>query len=198
MQLYICDIKPFLDLKGLALITKERQKRIHRYLRIEDKARSLVAGLLLRRVCGITDDEQIVFGKNGKPYLRSNGGRSKQDKVYFNISHSGDYVILAIADREIGVDIEQIAPYSNAIAHRCFTPAEQEWLKQKGDDKSFFRLWTAKESVMKATGLGFALSPNSFCVLPLDSSVHYINKEGWRMEWFFHDGYIVCCCVKHY
>jgi 4'-phosphopantetheinyl transferase len=190
MRLYISAIEPFMNLQNIELVTASRQKQIQRYIRREDKARSLVAGLLLRDICGVTHDEQIFFGENGKPYL-------KNKNMYFNISHSGDYVVLAVADSEIGVDIEKITTYDNAVAARCFTQAEQEWLKKQRNNESFFTLWTAKESIMKASGLGFSLPPETFCVLPVDSSAHLINGKLYFLNWLTYDGHIICVAMSN-
>ena len=65
------------------------RKKICTYVQAADKARCLAAGLLLRRICGVTDDVQLWHGENGKPYLRKGG-------IYFNISHSGKYAVLAV------------------------------------------------------------------------------------------------------
>jgi phosphopantetheinyl transferase len=172
-------------------VTTARRERIGRYQRHEDKARCLLAGLLLRKICGVTDDSQLIYGENGKPYL-------KNSDTYFNISHSGDYVILATAESEVGVDIEKMDAFSDKVAARCFTPLECEWMKQEGDNKAFYRLWAAKESVMKASGLGFSLPPNSFCVLPVENlSEHQIGGRLWVLDWLIHDGYIICCAVEN-
>jgi len=182
MQLYISSIGAFLGLSGLDLVTAARRERIRAFRRAEDKARCLGAGLLLRRVCGVTENRQLVYGSHGKPYLRDNAMR-------FNLSHSGDYVVLATAGCEVGVDIERIESYSDAVAIRCFTPAEREWLS---NNEGFYRLWTAKESVMKGAGLGFSLPPESFSVLPIDTSAHRIAGKDWFLDWIAFDGHMIC------
>jgi len=187
MNIYINSIHPHMDLSGIELVTAARQKRIERYMRAEDKARCLTAGLLLRRVCGVTDDSQLYYGGQGKPYLKDGG-------PFFSIAHSGDYVVLATAEREVGVDIEKVTEYSEAVEARCFTAEEQKWLN--GDPERFYRIWTAKESVMKATGLGFSLAPNSFCTLPFDSSPRVISGRNWCFDWVSFEGYLVCCAVE--
>ena len=198
-HIYISSIHEYKALKDIELVTKARRERIQRYLRDEDKARCLLAGLLLRKSCGVTDDCQLTYGENDKPYL-------KNSDTHFNISHSGDYVVLATADREVGVDIEKVIPYSDEAAvcrskaARCFTQQELDWMRQEGfrigSDEAFYRLWTAKESVMKASGLGFSLAPDTFCVLPLDSSAHHIADNLWFLNWLSYDGHIICCAVK--
>jgi phosphopantetheine--protein transferase-like protein len=179
-----------MELNSLEFVTNERLERIRAFIRNEDKARSLVSGLLLRRFCGVTDEKQLYRGENGKPYLK--GGN-----MYFNISHSGNYAVLAAAQNEVGVDIEKVAPYSETVAARCFTPAEQEWLRHEGNDEAFYRLWTAKESVMKASGLGFSLPPETFCVLPPDSSAHHIDGRIWFLDRLVYDGHIICRAIEN-
>ena len=174
-----------MNLAGIELVACARRERIHGYVQLADKARCLVAGLLLRRVCGVRADCQLAYGENGKPYLKSGD-------MYFNVSHAGDYVALAVANCEVGVDIEKVSAYSDAVAARCFTPPEREWLRREGCDEAFYRLWTAKESVMKASGFGFSLPPEAFSVLPLDSSAHSIAGKPWFLDWLSFSGYIIC------
>jgi phosphopantetheinyl transferase len=185
MRLYISGIRPFMDLDGIGLVTNARRERIQAYIQAADKARCLVAGLLLRRFCGVTDDCQLAFGKKGKPYLTDKD-------IYFNLSHSGDYVVLATSDGEVGADIEKIKAYDVAVAAKCFTPQELDWLRAQKSDEAFYTIWTAKESVMKGFGLGFALPPESFCILPVNSSPHHINGRNWFIKWSVYDGHIVC------
>jgi 4'-phosphopantetheinyl transferase len=186
MNIYISSIHPQMDLKDLGLVTDARRKRIETYMRAEDKARCLTAGLLLRRVCGVTDDSQLCYGGQGKPYLKDGG-------LFFSIAHSGDYAVLATAGREVGADIEKITQYSKAVASRCFTAEEQKWFN--GDPERFYRIWTAKESVMKATGQGFSLSPSSFCTLPPSPLI--ISGRAWHFDRIVFDGYVICTAVEY-
>ena len=188
-RIYISSIHEFKVLNGIELVTKARRERIRKYLRIEDKIRCLLAGLLLRQVCGITEDSQLTYGENDKPYL-------KNSDTHFNISHSGDYVVIATANSEVGVDIEKVIPYYDDVAARCFTPQEIKWMRQEGNDEAFYRLWTAKESVMKASGMGFSLSPETFSVFPLDSSTYYIADKWWFLNWMSYNGHIICCAIE--
>ena len=189
MRLYICNINDFLDLKGIELVTANRLKRIHAFKFDADKARALVSGLLLRCFCGVTDDNDLWYGNNGKPYLKDNG-------LFFNISHSGDYVVLGTAGCELGVDIEIVKPFPGNVAGRFFTPEECDYLNTENTNEAFFRIWTAKESVMKGSGLGLSMSPESFSVLPIDSSGHMIRDRLWFLEWFSFDNHIICRSIE--
>lgn len=93
---------------------------------------------------------------NGKPILKD------YPDIHFNISHSGKYVVCAVANVPVGVDIEGNRPINAAVAKRFFSAEENEWVSaadnQSVQEQRFFRLWTLKEAYAKATGQGIALS----------------------------------------
>jgi 4'-phosphopantetheinyl transferase len=94
-------------------------------------------------------DIDFVIGTYDKP-------RIGNAELTFNLSHSANWVAMAIARAEVGVDCERIDPTVNyrelldAVAH----PAEHI-----GSRDAFYRTWTRKEAVMKQLGLGFQLAP---------------------------------------
>lgn len=91
------------------------------------------------------------YGEGGKPYF-------KNSPWYFNISHSGDYVICVLSRGEVGADIQlHRAGEAMKLAERFFSPEEIRALKQAEDERSlFFRLWARKEACGKLTGEGLA------------------------------------------
>ncbi|WP_354683436.1 4'-phosphopantetheinyl transferase superfamily protein [Cupriavidus necator] len=103
---------------------------------------------------------QFRTGQHGKPFLDVFGAPG------FNVSHAGGYAWIAIAGGggEVGVDIERIDPALGPQAIRemaahCLTPRELAWLAALHAEAwpgAFFALWTAKEAVLKALGLGIA------------------------------------------
>jgi len=185
MNLYISDIANLLDLPGAELLTNARLTRMHRYIQREDKARCLAAGLMLRRIFGPDEAKRITVSPLGKPYL--------PDGPHFSLSHSGKLVVLLTDDCEAGVDVEQIVPYCEAVARQVFSPNEQAWLLEQGNDKAFYRLWTGKESIMKALGLGFQLAPESFEIQPVQSGPNFVLGRAWHLYWHILDGHMLCC-----
>ena len=184
MKLYYCNIAELNDLRGTEYLSPKRRERMSRYLRHDDRARCLAAGLLLRVAFGEENCMRISTASYGKPYFPEN--------AFFNLSHSGDYAVLAVSPCEVGVDVERIDPYSESVAKKCFTAAELEWLSGQACDKAFFRLWTGKESVMKATGLGFRMPPESFQILPVSGGAHRICGKKWFLRWISLPGHEVC------
>jgi phosphopantetheine--protein transferase-like protein len=79
----------------------------------------------------------------------------------FNVSHSGEYVLVAARKGRIGVDLEKIREVREMkkLVERYFHPEETAaWLDAAEGRKTdvFFRLWTAREAAMKCLGLGLA------------------------------------------
>jgi len=151
-------------------------------------ARTVLKGLLAERLGGKASDVQLVAGAHGKPMLAADGDddqpmraaqsvsasmqwtpsrRSDSDRLvqtvcpglHFNLSHSGDLALIALATVPVGVDLERDAPAdAQALAQIWFTPAEQARLARGDDD--FLSLWTAREAVLKAMGTGLSGEPD--------------------------------------
>lgn len=148
----------------------ERRRRADAY-RIEEAAvRCIVGGALLRYALG-TDDYTEDRMSDGKPYIRN------RPDFHYNLSHSGDLVVLAYGSTELGVDVERIRSNVDAegIARRFFTLQEQQILKEGTSDgrQRFFELWTKKESYLKYLGTGLKKDLRSFSVLQPDSGVRF-------------------------
>lgn len=145
------------------------------------KARSLIAGYLLqvgiRKLWredplfrfshqGDSFDTAAVlplryrYTEQGKPYLTDVPG------LYFNLSHSGNVAACAVADCEVGMDVQVYEKGRETIAGRFFTKKEQELLQKAGKEgrweEAFFALWSIKESYLKYTGLGMKKGLASF------------------------------------
>lgn len=92
------------------------------------------------------------YGENGKPYF-------VDFPFYFNLSHSGDYVLCGVSQEEIGADIQQHwGKNVEKIAGRFFSKQEVAALEKAGEEKErlFYRLWARKEAYGKLTGKGVA------------------------------------------
>jgi 4'-phosphopantetheinyl transferase len=109
---------------------------------------------------------RFVYNACGKPDL----GRELRSRLKFNLSHSTDRVLIAVAlDSEVGVDLECIRPHSGCadIAQRFFSAAELDQLDACPSElyvEAFLNCWTMKEAYVKACGEGLAIPLNSFSV----------------------------------
>ena len=89
------------------------------------------------------------------PEKNRNGAPQPTDGLYWSVSHSNQCVAAVVAPYAIGIDIEQIQDVSTQLKEQI--ASEAEWgLAPKNDPTLFFRYWTAKEAVLKATGHGLS------------------------------------------
>ena len=89
------------------------------------------------------------------------------EEAPFNLSHSGDYVLVSIAPEkeQVGCDIEVMKDAKDSLAKRFFRQQEYEWMmaqEEKDRKEAFYRLWVLKESFMRATRYGMKLGLDSF------------------------------------
>lgn len=139
-------------------VCEERRKKVDFFRFMNDKRLSLAAGYLFEqglRERGVTD-WSLRYGEFEKPYLKDT------DNLFFSLSHSGNYAVCVFFDREIGIDIEQIAQVDAGLIRHVCTDSEYHYLmdiSEKGRQEEFCRLWTAKESYMKLLGVGLSLPP---------------------------------------
>ena len=178
----------------VCLLDEERQARVRAFGGSSEALRRLAAGLLLYRVFGEdTKGTRFERGGRGKPSLPN--GKP------FNLTHAGDYAVLAVSIGSVGVDLERMRPIDWVkISARFFHPEERAFLAQSADPQAaFFWIWTLKESYLKAEGLGFSVSPASFSVLPQGESGASISVQTdylfRRFDTF--TGYCLSlCCVE--
>lgn len=116
-----------------------------------DRARSCTGRLLLhellrRRGVEFSEPLRMVYGGEGKPAL------ADLPEWHFNVSHSGDWVVCALARCPVGVDLQEERSLRVSLYH-YFTPKEQEML-QLLPENAFFDLWAMKEAYGKCTGEG--------------------------------------------
>ena len=113
--------------------------------------RSILASLL-NQYCQIAILPTMVIGDNNRPCFLD---RNLPD---FNISHSQDWVAVAISlDGRVGLDIEVARPRKNYldVAKSFFADAEYQWMMQQTDTlTAFWQLWTLKESALKLYAKG--------------------------------------------
>lgn len=145
------------------LVGKERKKKVIRYRMPDDRKRSFGAGVIIQKILenqGLSE-KHLKYSENGKPFA---------DKLFFNVSHAGDYVVGVLSDCEVGCDIEKAVNAPLEIAEHYFNFRELEYIKSRRDkNKAFFTLWTLKESYMKMTGRGMSLLLDSFEILPSEA-----------------------------
>jgi len=104
---------------------------------------------------------QIGKSEHGKPYLIDH------PNIHFNISHTGNAFVCALADEPVGVDIETEKRFHKGIARKFFTVDEQKYVfdKPNRQHERFTEIWVKKEAYVKWLGLGLSMPFYSFDVL---------------------------------
>ncbi len=152
--------------KCLGWLTESEQKRYRRFYFDRHRKQLLLGRYLTRSVLSqYTEDIAPVqwrFLENdyGKPFIDPS---QNSDSLFFNLSHSGNRLVLAVARHEfIGVDIERSDKQRRVakISDRFFSRQEVIDLLTLDDGlqlNRFYELWTLKEAYIKACGLGLAI-----------------------------------------
>lgn len=133
-------------------LSNNQKLEVSRFKRKEDQTRAVFSSYLLNEFMNRHNlkKHQLVVSKEGKKLITSM-------HIYFNISHSGKYIIFAEHSDEIGIDIEEISEYNEKIAKYCYTLYENKQLDQLASDKKeelFIWIWTRKEAYVKKLGIG--------------------------------------------
>lgn len=196
MKLYSCNISSVTDEKFREWFNDmgEARKEAVRKLLVPQKQKlKIAADRICRKAisefCGIPTNK-IEFGvsEHGKPY-------AKGLDVHFSISHSGDYAVCAVSDKEIGADIEKIRNINPEASKRFACENERNHINSHAD--GFFEIWTLKEAYFKCigTGLGADIKNISF---EISESGIACSEKGF--DCLFHqieDGYICSTCEKN-
>lgn len=114
-------------------------------LRMNAKEETKKAYIILFKIAKKYLDElpEIIFNENGKPYF-------KDSNLYFNYSHSQNYIALAFSTAEVGIDIEETTRnISDSIS--------KKYLDGENDKKKKIELWVKKEAYSKLKGLGLLM-----------------------------------------
>lgn len=138
-----------------ALLDQEELARAERFRFVTDRNRYILGHGLLRETLGrylgrSAKDLILRRGEFGKPYLEG-------DPVHFNLSDTKDAVLVALSHHPISADIETMNRHTDheRVANHYFTPQEVASIAEAMDGKRrFLELWTRKEAVLKACGVG--------------------------------------------
>ena len=155
-------------------LSEEQKEKALRFKNEKDQMRCLLSSYLINQL----SKEQLQKSETGKPYY-PNG-------PYFNISHSGKYVVMAIANQEVGIDIEEDIEKNMDILLKIFNEAETKMIKEHAD---FYYLWCAKESLIKCMGSSIS-KIKEIPSLPLNGLKTFKGID-YQCQTFIYDKHIV-------
>lgn len=188
----------------LDYISESKKYAVNRYRQSVDVHRSILGEILTRiAICnrlGASNNE-IVFSRNeyNKPLLTVPSG------YFFNVSHSGDWVVCAFADHLVGIDVECMKPIEVSLAEHFFSQGESEKLNSMSGIeqlKGFYQLWTLKESYVKAVGKGLSMPLDTFHAdIRKDNQIVAEFKEGaphaFFQQKYLDDIHVMSVCTFH-
>jgi len=140
-------------------VSREERQRVDRFVRLEDRMARLSAALLLQQI--LEDEYGVARGTcglarsvMGKPVLPGHLG------LHVSISHCSGMVLVGVADGPLGVDVERVEgrPLADVLVY--LSGSERRIIDTCGDERAkswaFVRIWTRRESYLKALGIGLS------------------------------------------
>ncbi len=159
----------------------------------EDAPWQRILADILKRDYKIENCPEILKDEMGKPYLEGN-------PLQFNVSHSGEYLAIAVSQQPVGIDIQGPKLIKDGMFKKVVQP-EEDCLIGEDRQKDFLRLWALKESFVKAEGKGLRIALKDY-YFEKENDQYLVNYGGQRMPWTFNieetlvEGYFVSVCGK--
>ena len=172
------------------LLSKLEKERASKFKFTEDRERFLWGRTLLKRLLGVylgenPDTINLNYTPEGKPFLKAEG----KNRIQFNVSHSGNNILLGFSRSPIGVDVEKMDNQvdTDRISRNFFSAEEWKLIESaSGENKkdTFFEIWTKKEAVLKGIGKGLRIPLSNFSVIGDDGNVKWnpgshLSSSGW-------------------
>lgn len=106
---------------------------------------------------------EIYLSKNGKPYF-------KDSNIFFNYSHSNNYIASAISFYEVGIDIEE-------LNRKISDSTSKKYLDNVVSNKKRIETWVKKESYSKLKGLGLQIKFQDIKLNEINSNNYFISTN---------------------
>lgn len=176
----VATLERFLDASEIARANAFRAERNRQRFIV---SRATLRCLLARYMGNRAECVTFAGSPRGKPEMSDNKPGSS---LHFNLSHSGDVMLCAIADRKVGVDVETMKRHDDMdrVALHFFSSEESRRFFDLADGERteyFFRTWVRKEAFVKATGEGLSRDTTSFTVqMPPSAGIVVHSADGSR------------------
>ena len=161
-------------------LSQYRRKRLDSQSNLLAGKQGIAAELLLiyalKTICPELSLPLDISCKEGKPFLNDIA-------LNFSLSHSGCFAACVVSDGVVGLDIQHEVNSSDKLAARWLSPEEYSFYSGSDDKKqAFFKIWTMKESYVKASGRGIKSGLKGFSVLSPGSGVSFWHKAENNMH----------------
>lgn len=183
---------------AISLISESRKATVASQKNRDRKLAALAVSYLLHVACNNADipksKRELTANEYGKPQFIADTG------VHFSLSHSDNLAVCAVSDSPVGIDTECNIQRNTHIANRFFTEDERQFIMEQPEENrnnAFLKIWTLKESYVKAVGCGFNKSPLSFSVPISKKLCAKLQYNGYYMsEFHIEDNLTAVCAIS--
>ncbi len=169
-------------------LDEEEVQRANRFRKPTSRNQHVVGRGMARRLLGdesvAPHDIKFAAEVHGKPFVVEPSAA----KQPFNVAHTDGLVMCGVGQDQhalVGVDVERLERRTDpGLASRYFSKPEIEFLNSKPEGiarrNSFLRIWTLKESFIKAIGTGLQTPLADFAFKEIDSDqprIEMLNPE---------------------
>jgi 4'-phosphopantetheinyl transferase len=195
--------------RHLAFLTRDELDRAERYKVETARHQFVTTRSVLRQLLGsflrcAPREVALAFTSAGKPVLADTAVN-----LHFNVAHTDGLALVAIARQSVGIDVERVRTLDHAegLVERFFSTLEVEAYRALPDHlrrDGFFRGWTCKEALIKASGMSIA------CLNEFDVELHperppallgarnsFFSTAPWRLEtWEVTPEYVAAVAIE--
>jgi 4'-phosphopantetheinyl transferase len=169
------------------VLSEREQEKASRIFIPQDKERYVVSKFCLRNVLGLclglpAHQIDLISPEHQKPSVKG---------LEFNISHTGDYILIAISPKAVGIDIEYLNREFDfkSILDITFSKREIAFIGDKNvDPTNFYVMWTRKEALLKASGE--SVSDNLHLIECLSEHLKREDQMFKMRTFLIEDGYV--------
>ena len=182
VKLYFIDTNKYTfdELKESIYITLDDINNSLRYKMDINRKEALISSYFKNKYV----NDKIYLNEYNKPI---------SNNILFNISHSNGLVIFAISDKyDIGIDIELIRDVKDNLIKYISNEEELEYIK---NEKTFYEVWTSKESIVKCLGKGLFKKVNEIPALPING-IKVFDNIVYSSKIIETDSYVISVTLK--
>lgn len=178
--------------KHLAALPTFMQQDVCRYKMLKDRQSRLLARLMIKQYLQENKYDATLYNwkktMNEKPFILNGPA--------FNITHSGDRVVVAFSKQSIGIDIEEINDVDVQGLSTYLHHQEKIYIDTAPHKQdAFFTIWSKKEAYLKATGKGISSGLSKISVV---GEVVFDNSKHWHLREIFLDPAYKCyVCIPN-
>lgn len=189
--------EPAAALKSDIQLSESEKTEFERFILEKRKVEYLATRLLLKQL--LNTKTEIIYDKSGCPKL-------KNSNLNISISHSSEFVVIVVSDKQVGIDVENVHRNIDKVTNRFLHHEEYLWAeKQENPQVAKILLWCAKEAIFKCTKLAGVQFDTQIFISPFEmKNSDFFNgkligekgEENYSLWYFYFGNNIMVYCVE--